>query len=316
MTIANTRGVLPFQRRGMAHAPRNGEQGGHGNPVESHPGFLTGLLDRWLSAGKAETRGERVNDPVVPTPEPTPTPGHSVIFDRKLISLKRRLVREASEVISMLERALDALWRLDRQAAAEVRRIDDTIDREEVQIEQECFSLLTLHHVFARDFRVVTFVLKVNHDIERVGDHASSIAKIVGKIQGDLPPTWPTALLELGQRVPVRCHELLRAVLDEDVDAARALVAKDKTIDGLDARLFGETVEFMQKDGSNESMSNGLLIHRAGRELERVGDLMSNIAEEVVYLATGDIIRHTHKKGRKGDGSPASSAEPIPGSQG
>jgi phosphate transport system protein len=225
-------------------------------------------------------------------------PGHSVIFDRKLITLKRRLVREATEVISMLERSLDALWRLDRAAAAEVRRSDDTIDREEVQIEQECFALLTLHHVFARDFRVVTFVLKVNHDIERVGDHASSIAKIVGKIDASEPPVWPTALLELGQRVPVRCHELLRAVLDEDVEAARQLVMKDKTIDGLDARLFGETVDFMQKDTSPQGLANGLLIHRAGRELERVGDLMTNIAEEVVYLATGDIIRHTHKSAR------------------
>jgi phosphate transport system protein len=261
-------------------------------------GLLGGWLDRWLSAGRMDARGVRVNDREVPTPEPTPMPGHSVIFDRKLITLKRRLVREATEVISMLERSLDALWRLDRAAAAEVRRSDDTIDREEVQIEQECFALLTLHHVFARDFRVVTFVLKVNHDIERVGDHASSIAKIVGKIDASEPPVWPTALLELGQRVPVRCHELLRAVLDEDVEAARQLVMKDKTIDGLDARLFGETVDFMQKDTSPQGLANGLLIHRAGRELERVGDLMTNIAEEVVYLATGDIIRHTHKSAR------------------
>jgi phosphate transport system protein len=261
-------------------------------------GLLGGWLDRWLSAGRMDARGVRVNDREVPTPEPTPMPGHSVIFDRKLITLKRRLVREATEVISMLERSLDALWRLDRVAAAEVRRSDDTIDREEVQIEQECFALLTLHHVFARDFRVVTFVLKVNHDIERVGDHASSIAKIVGKIDASEPPVWPTALLELGQRVPVRCHELLRAVLDEDVEAARQLVMKDKTIDGLDARLFGETVDFMQKDISPQGLANGLLIHRAGRELERVGDLMTNIAEEVVYLATGDIIRHTHKSAR------------------
>lgn len=260
-----------------------------------HPGLLLGLLGRWRGGRAADWKAS-VNEPQVPTPEPTPVPGRNILFDRKLISLKRRLVREATEAISMLERALDALWRLDRQAAAEVRRTDDSIDREEVQIEQDCFALLTLHHVFARDFRVVTFVLKVNHDIERVADHASSIAKIVTKIQGSVPPPWPTALQELGQRVPVRCHELLRAVLDEDVDAARQLVAKDKTIDGLDAKLFGETVEYMRRDQVDpQTLSNGLLIHRAGRELERVGDLMSNIAEEVVYLATGDIIRHTHK---------------------
>ncbi len=267
------------------------------NHRTGHPGLLGGLIGRWRLPRPADLKGFPVNDPEVPTPEPTPTPGHSIFFDRKLVMLKRRLVREATGAISMLERAIDALWRLDRQAAAEVRRIDDTIDREEVEIEQECFNLLTLHHVFARDFRVVAFVLKVNHDIERVADHASSIAKIVGKIEGDIPPAWPTSLIELGQRVPVRCHELLRAVLDEDVEAARSLVAKDKTIDGLDDRLFGETIDFMGHEGATPGgLTNGLLIYRAGRELERVGDLMSNIAEEVIYLATGDIIRHSHKR--------------------
>ena len=99
-------------------------------------------------------------------------------FDRRVIQLKRRLVREATQAIGMLEAALDALWRLDRDAAKQVTRDDDTIDREEVAIEQECFNILALHHAFARDFRVLTFILKANADIERVADHAASIAKL------------------------------------------------------------------------------------------------------------------------------------------
>lgn len=227
---------------------------------------------------------------------PDPSGAQPFSFDRRVIQLKRRLVREATQAIGMLEAALDALWRLDRDAARQVTRDDDTIDREEVAIEQECFNILALHHAFARDFRVLTFILKANADIERVADHAASIAKVTGKFRGDRPPVWPTALRELGERVPLMCHALMRAVLDEDVEAAKALVRSDKTIDTLDKQLFDEAIDLMSSESSSrDQICNGMLIYRVGRELERVGDLMTNVGEDVVYLATGSIIRHSKR---------------------
>ena len=254
----------------------------------------------------------------VPPPNPGPggTPGQDPVrlsTERKIMQVKRRLVREATMAISMLEAALDALWTLDRDAAKAVRMSDDRIDMEEVEIEQQCYEILTLHHPFARDFRVLTFVLKVNSDLERVADHACSVAKSIIKIAdalGDRPtPAWPTALVELGQRVPGMCHELMRAVLDEDVDAARRLVAADKVIDQLDRRLFEEAMVMMRPlpgsathsgDGPDPDLAIGMLVYRIGRELERVGDLMGAIAEDVVYLATGSIIRHEKRRTRLG----------------
>ena len=136
--------------------------------------------------------------------------------------------------------------------------------------------------------------------LERVADHACSIAKIVRKIQGDTAPAWPTSLRELGDRVPMMCHDLMRAVLDENVDAARELVRSDETIDQLDKRLFDETIDHMLLSPTQrEQLANGLLIYRAGRELERIGDLMTNVAEDIVYLATGEIIRHIEKQQRR-----------------
>jgi phosphate transport system protein len=222
--------------------------------------------------------------------------GHSArhSFDRSLAQLKRRLVQEATIAIGMLESALDALWKLDIPAAQQVRARDDRVDKEEVEIEQECFRLLALQQPFARDLRVVTFILKVNSDIERVADHASGIAKIAGRIDAARPPRWPTALLEMGQRVPVMCHSLLRAVLDEDAATAERVVAEDETIDLLEKRLFDEAEAYMRQDPSN--LRNGMHIYRVGRELERIGDLMKNIAEDVIYLATGSIVRHEAKR--------------------
>lgn len=219
-------------------------------------------------------------------------------FEQRLAILKRRLIQEATNAVGMLEGALDALWRLDRDSAKEVRRRDDTIDREEVQIEQEVFQLLAMEQPVARDFRNLTYILKVNSEVERVADHAASIAKVAGLLKASTPPRWPTALTELGQRVPAMCHSLLRAALDEDAQAAAAVVAEDKLIDQIEKRLFEETLELIRRDGG--TMADGMLIYRVGRELERVADLMCNIAEDIIYLATGQIVRHAKRRGLDG----------------
>src|SRR5204863_4872143 len=186
--------------------------------------------------------------PIEPEPlnDPAPlAPRARFSFDRNLAALKRRLSQEATAAIGMLEAALDSLWKLDAAAAKEVRRRDDRIDREEVEIEAECFRLLALEQPFARDLRVITFILKVNADIERVADHASGIAKVTTRLDLTHAPRWPTALLEMGQRVPVMCHSLLRAVLDEDGAIGRKIVEEDETIDQLEKRLFEEVEKMM-----------------------------------------------------------------------
>lgn len=203
--------------------------------------------------------------------------------------------------VSMLESSVAALWTLDTPAALRVRQSDDHVDAEEVAIEQQTHELLALHHPFGRNFRALVFILKVNAELERVADHASSIAKQVPKIAAVLPDgitiAWPMALRELGQRVPAMCHQLMRAVLDEDVEAARKLVRSDEVIDELERRLFDETQDLIVHLGRGDAaFTIGLLVYRIGRELERVGDLMASVAEDVVYVATGEIIRHEKRR--------------------
>ncbi len=226
------------------------------------------------------------------TPNAAPEPRRS--FDSEVRSLKERLLREATLAIGMLEGALDALWKLDRTAAQTIRERDDRVDAEEVAIEESALRLLTLQAPVARDLRLLTFVLKVNADLERIADHAKGIAKVVKKFPSGEPPKWPTALVELGQRVPMACHQLLRALLDEDADAARAVVANDQTIDTLHRQLFEETLDLMGTQPN--SQATGLLVYRLGRELERIGDLLTNIAEDIIYLRTGQIVRHERKR--------------------
>lgn len=226
-----------------------------------------------------------------------PQPAKSL--HERLEPLKRRLVNEATMAVDMIERSLEALWGLDVEAAGAVRQRDDRIDLEEVAIETECYELLTLGQPVARDFRRIAFVLKVNADVERVADHAVSIAKVIPELAAHPPRPWPMALQELRERVPLICHALLRAMLDEDDEAAREIVRSDKIIDRLDRRLLSEVTELMSREPG--LLTTGILIYRIGRELERIGDLMANIAEDVIYLVTGEIVRHAKRRKPQGD---------------
>lgn len=247
---------------------------------------------------------QQPNDPTraVGDPGRSGTEGaHRYALEDRLSLLRRRLIRQATLATGMLEAALEALRTYDTALVQEVLRRDDRIDEEEVQLEEECFELLALQKPFARDFRVITFILKVNGDVERVADHACSVSKLAKKLAASPPserPEWPTALKEMAERVPMLCHSLLRAVVAEDIEKARELVVADKTIDTLDKRLFAECAKLIEQRPS--MAEQGLRLARVGRELERVGDLMANIAEDVVYLATGAIIRHEkHNKAPK-----------------
>lgn len=227
------------------------------------------------------------------SPPPPMVVASGTQLDQQLSSLRRRLIREASQATDLLTQSLDVLWNADREGAKEVKKIEKLIDAEEVRIEQECFRILALQTPFGADFRLITFCLKVNSDIERLADHASSIAKMSKKF--DNPnPDWPESLREMGERVPVMCQELLRAVIGADIDAANDVVKRDAIIDQLDKQTFKNLTQKIETEPLHAS--DYMLMYRISRELERVGDLLGNIAEDIVYLVTGDIVRHAPKQ--------------------
>jgi phosphate transport system protein len=226
----------------------------------------------------------------------TPLTSTDISLDDDLAMVRRRMIREAAQAIEIIKSAIDSLWELDESTAKMISKIEREIDKEEVRIEQECYRILALKNPFAADFRLITFILRVNTDIERVADHASSIRKIIARLEAPAPK-WPESLREMGERIPLMCEQLLRAVVNTDADLARSVVKQDRAIDILDGHAFDEIKELIHNDPQNAS--NYLLIFRVARELERVGDLLGNIAEGIIYLVTGDIVRHTPRKNKK-----------------
>ena len=162
----------------------------------------------------------------------------------------------------------------------------------------------------ARDFRSLTFILKANVDVERVADHASSIAKVVGLSGRRGPPCWPDAPDGARATCPGDVPRPSVPRLTRTPEAARAVVAEDKLITSDPPEApFEELLEMIRHDGAM-TMADGFPIYRVGRELERVADLMCNIAEDIIYLATGQIVRHAKRFGIDA-GAPGARPGPV-----
>jgi phosphate transport system protein len=231
----------------------------------------------------------------VPPPVHHPMPGKHTDFDDALDALYRRLLNEGALAVRQVENAIEAFKNLDREAAKRVRKGDDEVDAEELRIEEEAMRLIATHQPVARDLRRLMAMLKINTELERIADHASGLCKTVLYLdrEGDTPEpvTWQPSLLEMADRVMPRAHEALRALQRLDASAAIALIKGDETLDALAKKAFEE----IEEDDENGRISAraAMLAFRASRELERISDLLGTVCEDIIYIDTGRVIRHS-----------------------
>lgn len=225
-----------------------------------------------------------------PRPHDAPVPGMKTSFATELDNLMDRLHGEARLTVEMLEMALDAFRSMDKDAARATRRKDSDIDREEVHIEEETVRLIALHQPVALDLRKLTLIIKVNADLERIADHATGVCKCVIGLLDTSRVRWPASLLEMADRMVPRAHEAVRALQSKDAKLAEQVVRGDETMDRLWREAFGEIEQGVEK--GDLTVRAALFAHRAGRELERIGDLWGAICEDIIYMQTGRIIRH------------------------
>jgi len=211
-------------------------------------------------------------------------------FERELETLKERLLLMGGSVEAIVLKAVEALRRLDTDLAQEVFADDKVIDRMELDVDERCVRLLALQQPMARDLRFVTAALKINNDLERVGDHAVNIAGGVLRL-ADQPLLKP--LVDI-PRMATLSSGMLREALDafvrRDAETARRLCAQDDAVDFLNRQVFRELVSFMIEDPATITRAMELVL--VARNLERVADLATNIAEEVVFIAEARVIKH------------------------
>ena len=216
----------------------------------------------------------------------------SMILVHEITVLQTRVVRLALEVESRFEKALEALARRDTETARALAASDDVIDRQEVEIEEECLKILALHQPVASDLRWVIAVLKINNDLERIGDIAVNIAERVPRLVPSPPSGMEQHLQQMGGQATGMLRRALDALARRDAGLAREVLAQDAALDQMHRQTFA-TVEQGVVAGPVE-VAALLLFLSVSRDLERVGDHVTNIAEDLIYLFQGAIVRHTH----------------------
>ncbi len=212
-------------------------------------------------------------------------------LQREIEQLKKRLFHLSALVEQSLKLALRAVETSDSDLAAEVRDRDREIDRLEVSVEEECLKTLALHQPVAVDLRFLIAVLKMNNDLERIGDLAVNIASGRGCMGADsMPPTFTEGLHSMGEKAQSMLRMAMESLMAMDTAKAREVLASD---DAVDAQ-YRELMTFLRGElGRRPEDSDKLVCWLlVCKNLERVADQATNIAEDTIYTVEGAIIRH------------------------
>jgi phosphate transport system protein len=220
-------------------------------------------------------------------------------FDQDLEALKDQLLRMGGRAEAIVQKSVEALKRRDKALANEVFADDHAIDRMEIEIDERCVSLLALRQPMAKDLRFITAALKISNDLERVGDHAVNIAGSATRLS-DQPPLKPLVdIPRMADMAAAMLRESLDAFVRRDAATARRLVRRDDAVDDLNHQLFRELISFMIEDPTSITRAMELVL--VARNLERVADLATNVAEEVVFIAEARIIKHHAEEQKAGE---------------
>ena len=214
-------------------------------------------------------------------------------FLRDMEGLWAGVLKLAAVVEEALVTSVRALCDDRADLAAGVKGEERTVNSWEVQIERECLRVLALHQPVASDLRRVATALRINSDLERMGDLAFHIAKRVKKASkdGDHPPI-PETMDAMATQVLAQVHEALDALTKSDVELARHVIQGDRAIDRHYRVVLRELKNAIRQDP--ERLDGYFRLINSARNLERVADHATNIAEAVIYLRDGNIIRHDH----------------------
>ena len=211
------------------------------------------------------------------------------IFEQELTALQDDLLLMGSMVEKALTKAMDALRNRDMQAAREVVRDDDIIDDKQVEIEERCIHIIATQTPVARDLRYLLAVLHIGTELERMADYAEGIGKI-SLMMGDEPPLKP--LIDI-PRMADKTMDMMRRSLDSlverDIVMANQVRDDDDEVDALYDQVFRELLTYMIEDPRNIKRATYLVW--VAHDLERVADRATNIAEQVLFLVTGNKKR-------------------------
>ena len=213
--------------------------------------------------------------------------------DEQLNDLKKVVLTMGSFVESALEIAIHALSAGTPEKFAKVHEIENKINEAHVLLDNSCFLYLAKQGPVAKDLRFVMALIKINTDLERMGDQTVNIAYTGKDYLGRAAIPWPQEIEEMSQITRKMVRESLDSFVREDVDLAKRILLMDDEVDSRKDEVFQKMIRFIENNPRSAEAALDLIL--VARNLERLGDHATNIAEDVIFVSTGEDVRHGGK---------------------
>ena len=213
-------------------------------------------------------------------------------MDRAISQLKHRLLELAGDVNSSLNLCYKALLELDKSIANQVIKHDDTIDVEEINIEEDALKILALYQPVASDLREVISILKINNDLERIGDLSVNICRYLKKVIKTGQVEIPELMHTMFNKVLHMMNQTIDCCHKDDIQIVLDVITLDKEVDQLNKELIKVLTERIEQGEGN--INQLMFYFSMTRALERTADYFTNICEDIYYKVTGSIVRHNH----------------------
>lgn len=214
----------------------------------------------------------------------------SAHLQREIENLKKLILDLGADVENNVHKAVQSLETSDSELAAAIVESDTAIDSKEVFLEEECLKILALHQPVAIDLRFVIAVLKINSDLERISDLAVNIAERALYLNTQEKINIPFDFSGMVDKTKIMLRKSLEALVHMDTGLAHEVLASDDEVDAINREMYGQVQEGIHEQPNQVSS----LIHylSTSRHLERIADHATNIAEDVIYMVDGQIVRH------------------------
>jgi len=210
-------------------------------------------------------------------------------FERKLNDLREEILAMARLVEDQLQTALTAFAARDSELAQQVTAADRAVNRARFAIEEKCFSLIVTQQPAARDLRTIITAMNIIVDLERMGDQAKGVAKAILRLAAMPAEASPPEIQQMGEQVLQMLSQAMIAFAHGNTDLALIVARQDDAVDALYARAFNRIMAQIAAAGSPERAEATYELLRVARELERVGDLVTNVGERIIYMETGTL---------------------------
>lgn len=215
----------------------------------------------------------------------------SLHLTHDLATLNKEILHLGTMVETAINKAIRSLVDRRPELAESVISEEHFINEKEVEIEEHCLQILALHQPVANDLRLIVVILKVNNDLERMGDFAVNTAKRAISLCKEEPIPYPREITNtMSEGIRSMVKSSLDALVSLDVNLARRVIDMDDEIDEANRQMYVELQSLMERDSS--SIKQAIELLSTSRYLERIADLATNIAEEVIFIVEGEVVRH------------------------